>query len=423
MHKKLGDHIKNRPMMRILTTAGLHAVILLLLTTPLCAQETPVAPTPPMGWISWNLFEGNISEQLVREIADVMVEEGLRDQGYEYIILDDLWQGGRDADGRIYPDPDKFPSGMKALGDYIHARGLKFGIYTDAAEWTCAGAVGSYGYERQDAETFAEWGVDYIKCDYCNAPPDLWTAVERYGDFIGAVREVKPETVFAVCEWGQRSPWLWGREIGANLWRTTWDLRDTWEHGKYSAGHNGVMEALDRQVGLEKFAGPGHWNDPDILMVGLNGKGNSASANGASGCSVTEYEAHMGLWALLSAPLLICCDIRDMDTDTRRILMNGEVLAVNQDPLGKQASRIRKKGVAEIWAKQLHDGGHAVGLLNRDDEQAREITLDLEELGIQTASVRDLWAQQDLGEFTGKFTVVVDPHQCRMLKLTPEQSP
>ena len=215
-------------------------------------QSAAIADTPPMGWISWNLFEGNINETLVKEIADAMVEEGLRDLGYQYIILDDLWQGGRDADGKIFPDPDKFPSGMKALSDYIHSKGLKFGIYTDAAEWTCAGVTGSYGFEKEDAETYAEWGVDYIKCDYCNAPEDIWSAVERYGKFIEEVRRVNPETVFALCEWGQRSPWLWGKEIGANLWRTTWDLRDTWEHGKYSSGHNGIMEALDRQVGLEK---------------------------------------------------------------------------------------------------------------------------------------------------------------------------
>lgn len=382
-------------------------------------QDLEIAPVPPMGWISWNLFEGNIDEALVRGIADAMVDQGLRDLGYRYIILDDLWQGERDADGKIHPDPDKFPSGMKALGEYIHSKGLKFGIYTDAAEWTCAGVAGSFGYEKEDAETYAGWGVDYIKCDYCNAPEDVWSAVERYGKFIDEVRRIHPETVFALCEWGQRSPWLWGKEIGANLWRTTWDLRDTWEHGKYSAGHNGIMEALDRQVGLEKYAGPGHWNDPDILMVGLNGSGNSASANGADGCTVTEYEAHMGLWSLLSAPLLICCDVRDMDTNTKRILMNEEILAVNQDTLGKQASRILKQGVSELWAKKLAGGEYAVGFLNRDDEQKREITLHLSELNIKKALARDLWKKEDISVFEGAVSLVVEPHQCRVLKITP----
>lgn len=390
-------------------------ICLFLASIQLSAQQEEIAATPPMGWISWNLFEGNINEQLVKEIADAMVAEGLHEHGYEYIILDDLWQGGRDDDGYVYPDPEKFPSGMKALGDYIHSKGLKFGIYTDAAEWTCAGVVGSYGFEEKDAKTYADWGVDYIKCDYCNAPEDIWSAVERYSTFIDAVRQQNPEVVFAVCEWGQRAPWLWGKEIGANLWRTTWDLRDTWEHGRYSSGHNGVMEALDRQVGLAKYAGPGHWNDPDILMVGLNGKGNSASANGAGGCSVTEYEAHMGLWALLSAPLLICCDVRDMDSDTKRILMNTAILAVNQDPLGKQAIRINKQGVSEIWAKKLLDGSYAVGFLNRDDEQSREITLSLQDLKMDRVEARDLWKEEELGDFHDQITLSVEPHQCRII--------
>ena len=346
-----------------------------------------------------------------------MVDNRLMELGYQYIILDDLWQGGRDENGNVYPDPEKFPSGMKALGDYIHSKGLKFGIYTDAAEWTCAGVVGSYGYEKQDARTYAEWGVDYVKCDYCNAPPDIWTAVERYKTFIEALRAENPDIVFAVCEWGQRSPWLWGKEIGANLWRTTWDLRDTWEHGKYSAGHNGVMEGLDRQLGLEKYAGPGHWNDPDILMVGLNGRGNSASANGASGMSVTEYEAHMGLWALLSAPLLMCNDVREMDFHTKRILKNKEIIAVNQDPLGKQASRILKKGVIELWAKKLVDGSWAVGFLNRDDEKSRTVTLDLDMLRIRGVKARDLWKHKTIGYFNDKISLEVEPHQCRVLKI------
>jgi len=307
---------------------------------------------------------------------------------------------------------------MKALGDYIHSQGLKFGIYTDAAERTCAGVVGSYGFEKKDAEKYAAWGVDYIKCDYCNAPKDIWSAIERYRTFISEVRKVNPDVVFAVCEWGQRAPWLWGKEIGANLWRTTWDLRDSWEHGKYNSGHNGIMEALDRQVGLAKYAGPGHWNDPDILMVGLNGTGNSASVNGAGGCSIIEYEAHMGLWALLSSPLLICCDVRDMDTDTHRILMNGEIIAVNQDPLGRQAVRIYKQGVKEIWAKKLYDGSYAAGFLNRDNEKSREIFLSLKELGLKKVTACDLWQHKDMGVFDEIVHLKVRSHECRILRIT-----
>ena len=381
-------------------------------------DEQVLAATPPMGWISWNLFEGNISEDIVKQLVDAMVETGLKDAGYEYIILDDLWHGGRDKDGNVYPDPKKFPNGIKVVADYVHSKGLKFGIYTDIAEYTCAGMVGSFGYEEKDAQIYASWGVDYVKVDYCHAPSDLSSAIERYEKFIKAIRATGRPMVFAICEWGQRAPWLWGKEVGGNLWRTTWDMRDTWEHGKYDSGHNGIMEALDRQIGLAKYAGPGHWNDPDMLVIGLNGKGASASANGASGCSVTEYEAQFGLWSLLAAPLLMTCDIRDMDADTKRILTNKEIIAVNQDKLGKQATRIFKKGVEEFWAKPLADGSYAVGFLNRDDDNTREMTLDLNLLKIKdSVTARDLWKHEDLGEFNGKITLSVEPHQCRVIRI------
>jgi alpha-galactosidase len=382
-------------------------------------NDGPLAKTPPMGWISWNLFEGNISEEIVKQLADAMVETGLKDAGYEYIILDDLWHGGRDENGYVYPDPKKFPDGMKVVADYVHSKGLKFGIYTDIAEYTCAGMVGSYGYEEKDAQTYAEWGVDYVKVDYCHAPADLWTAVERYKKFVEAIRATGRPMVFAVCEWGQRAPWLWGKEIDANLWRTTWDLRDTWEHGQYDNGHNGIMEALDRQVGLAEYAGPGHWNDPDMLVIGLNGKGASASANGASGCSVTEYEAQFGLWSLLSAPLLMTCDIRNMDADTKRILTNQELIAVNQDKLGKQARRIYKESCMEFWAKPLADGSYAVGFLNRNDNETIDMTLELNRLSIKNeVKARDLWKHEDIGKYKGEITLKVKPHECRVIKIS-----
>ena len=382
-------------------------------------NDGSLAQTPPMGWISWNLFEGNISEDIVKQLADAMVETGLKDAGYEYIILDDLWHGGRDENGYVYPDPKKFPNGMKVVADYVHSKGLKFGIYTDIAEYTCAGMVGSYGYEEKDAQTYAEWGVDYVKVDYCHAPTDLWTAIDRYKKFVEAIRATDRPMVFAVCEWGQRAPWLWGKEIDANLWRTTWDLRDTWEHGQYNNGHNGIMEALDRQVGLSEFAGPGHWNDPDMLVIGLNGKGASASANGASGCSVTEYEAQFGLWSLLAAPLLMTCDIRDMDADTKRILTNKELITVNQDKLGKQARRIYKKSCIEFWAKPLSDGSYAVGFLNRNDKATIDMTLDLNLLKIKNeVKTRDLWKHEDIGKYKGEITLKVKPHECRVIKIS-----
>ena len=387
----------------------------------LFAQKTVISPTPPMGWMSWNQFEGDINETIVKQIADALVQNGMAKAGYKYIIIDDLWQGGRDENGKIFPDPDKFPSGIKKLVDYVHNKGLKFGIYTDIAEKTCAGAVGTYGYEENDAQTFADWGVDYIKCDYCWAPKDLWTAIERYEKFIKAVRNTKREIVFAICEWGQRSPWLWGESISGNLWRTTWDLRDTWEHHRYNSGHAGIMEVLDRQLGLAKFAGPGHWNDPDMLMAGLKGKGKSSSHDGASGCTIKEYETQFGLWCLLAAPLLACNDVRNMDEDTKRILTNHELIAVNQDRLGKQAERIWKEGVIEIWAKKLTDNNWAVGFLNRDDNNINNITLDFKKIGIKSqVSIRNLWQHENLGVFNNSFSVDVQPHSCEVFNLSPK---
>ena len=393
-------------------------IFLFLSLTSRSQKDSTLALTPPMGWISWNLFEGNINERIVKQIADAFIENGLKDAGYEYIIIDDLWQGGRDENGRIYPDPKKFPNGMKALADYIHNKGLKFGIYTDIADYTCGGKVGSYGYEEKDAQTFAQWGVDYIKCDYCNAPEDKNSAINRYSKFINAVRATNRPIVFAICEWGQREPWLWGAEAGGNLWRTTWDLRDTWQHGKYDSGHNGIMETLDHQAGLEKYAGPGHWNDPDMLLIGLNGKGASSSANGADGCTVTEYETQFGLWSLLAAPLLMTCDIRNMDNETKRILTNKELIAVNQDSLGKQARRILKDNDNEIWVKPLADGSWAAGFLNRNDVDTVKITLPLELIHINnTVKVRDLWSHNNLGRFNNKITLEVKPHQCRVINI------
>jgi len=372
-----------------------------------------------MGWMSWNQFEGDISEAIVFEIADALVESGLAEAGYTLISIDDHWEGGRNEDGFLYPDSMKFPNGMKVVGDYLHAKGLKFGIYTDIAEYTCGGEVGSYGYEENDAQSFADWGVDFIKCDYCGAPKDLWTAIDRYKNFIAAVRATERDMVFAICEWGARSPWLWGKEVGGNMWRTTWDCRDTWEAHQYDAGHCGIMEIIDRQATIARFAGPGHWNDPDMLMVGLYGKGKSSNAGGASGMTVTEYQSQMSLWCLMAAPLLMCHDVRDMDAETKRILMNKELIAVNQDEAGFQANRIWKDGVEEVWAKRLSDGDWAIGILNRDNNQGRNITFDLSKLRIKDAAkVRDLWAHEDLGSFGNYLTVWVASHETRVFRIS-----
>lgn len=386
------------------------------------AQVNIKAQTPPMGWMSWNLFEGNISEQSVKEITDALISSGMYEAGYEYVIIDDLWQGGRGEDGKLFPDPEKFPNGMKALADYVHSKGLKLGIYTDVAEFTCAGKVGSLDYEEVDAKTFADWGMDYVKVDYCGAPKDLQTAIKRYTKMAKAIEISGRDMVFAICEWGQRSPWLWGAEAGGQLWRTTWDLRDTWEHGDFYAGKAGIMEVLDRQADLAKYAGPGRWNDPDMLMVGLYGKGSSSSANGAEGCTDREYQSQMSLWSLLSAPLLACNDIRTMNAETKRIFTNKEVISINQDALGTQAKRLFKKGTIEIWGKQLADGDWAIGLLNRDDEKAQTISIDLNMLKIaESVEIRDLWEHKDLGDFEDVFSAEVAIHEVKLIRISSTQ--
>jgi alpha-galactosidase len=248
-------------------------------------SQQPVALTPPMGWNSWNLFEEEVSEKLIREIADAMVSSGMAAAGYQYIVLDDYWVGGRDATNQLYPDKKRFPNGIKVLADYVHAKGMKLGIYSDAAALTCGGVTGSYDFEELDAKTFAEWGIDYLKYDYCNAPNDMVTTFTRYKKMGDALRKTNRPIVYSICEWGQRQPWLWARAAGGHLWRTTWDIRDTWYSQQYNNGNNGILNILDKQNGLEQFAGPGGWNDPDLLITGLFGKGKSSSLNGRfKGC-------------------------------------------------------------------------------------------------------------------------------------------
>ena len=382
------------------------------------AQTKVLAPTPPMGWMTWNQFGPDISEDLIKEMADAMVNSGMAAVGYEYIIIDDLWQAERDENGILQPVKSKFPSGMKTLADYVHSKGLKLGIYSDAALRTCGGAVASYGHETTDARVFAEWGIDYIKYDYCNAPSEKDSAIVRYKRMADAIQKSGRKTIFAICEWGQREPWLWGSSVGGQLWRTTWDIRDTWQSKKYDSGHAGIINVLERQVGLEKFSGPGKWNDPDMLVVGLNGKGQSSSHGGAKGCSLEEYRSQMSLWCLLNAPLIASNDIRSMDEEIRKILTNEEAISINQDLLGNQASRIYTNDGFEFWAKPLSDGSLALGILNRNSNP-RETSFLLNEIGVKGKQmVRDLWLHQGMGFFTNAIAITVPGHGVRLLKLT-----
>ncbi len=379
-----------------------------------------LAPTPPMGWMSWNQFGPNINEAMLKEMADAMVSSGLKDTGYQYICIDDLWQGERDLNGFLHPDPKKFPNGIKAVADYVHSKGLKLGIYSDAADRTCGEKVGSYSYEEKDAQTFAAWGVDYLKYDYCFAPEDQATAIHRYSTMSKALRKTGRPIVFSICEWGPRKPWLWGRKAGGQLWRTTWDIRELWYSGKYDDTQAGILDLLDQQVGLEKYSGPGGWNDPDMLVIGLYGKGKYTSPKGYLPCTDTEYRSQMSLWCLLAAPLLATNDLRSMNPIIKDILTNREVIAIDQDPLGKQASRISKNGDLEIWARDLKDGSKAVGLLNRNDRVTAKIKVTWVQLNIQgKRKVRDLWAHMDLGTFLDQFETEVPSHAVVLLRISP----
>jgi alpha-galactosidase len=373
-------------------------------------QRDSLAQTPPMGWNSWNKFACNVSEDLIKSVADAMASNGMKDAGYQYVVIDDCWQVSRDENGNIVADPQRFPSGIKALADYVHAKGLKFGIYSDAGSKTCAGRPGSQGHEYQDALQYGRWGVDYLKYDWCNT--GTRNGEEAYTTMSSALLSTGRPIVFSLCEWGTNKPWLWGKGVG-NLWRTTGDISDTWAGQKKwpdgSCCSNGMLAIVDQQVGLESFAGPGHWNDPDMLEVG----------NG--GMTIPEYRAHFSLWALLAAPLIAGNDVRSMAPEIKEILTNPEVIAVNQDRLGREGRRVRKDGDLEVWAKMLADGSRAVILLNRGDKEA-PISVKWEEIGYPahvSAKVRDLWAHKDVGSFTGSYEAKVPSHTVVMVKVAP----
>jgi alpha-galactosidase len=371
-----------------------------------------------MGWMSWNQFGPEVSDQLLCEMADAMVVSGMKAAGYEYVCIDDLWHGGRTKEGYLFPDAQRFPRGIKPIADYLHNKGLKLGIYSDVAEKTCGKQPGSLGYEEKDAQTFASWGIDYLKVDYCFAPDDQEAAIERYGVMVRAIRKAGRPIVFSVCEWGPREPWLWAPKVGAQLWRTGWDIRDIWE-GEYNDYHLGVTNIIDRQADLADYAGPGHWNDPDMLIIGLNGKGRYTSPKGWPSPNETEYRSHMSLWCLMAAPLHATCDLRNMDATTRQILTAPEIIAVNQDHLGKQARRTIKDRDLEVWKKPLSDGQYALGLLNRGRD-TQELKVNWADIALPRPwKVRDLWARADLGVFRGSFTTTLASHQTRVLRLTP----
>lgn len=376
-----------------------YAFITLFLFNFINSNAQKLAPTPPMGFMSWNYFADKVNEKDLKEVADAMVNNGMVAAGYQYIFIDDCWQGGRDSQNNIIPDPKKFPSGMKALADYLHSRGMKLGIYSDADQLTCAGYTASLNFEEQDAHTFAAWGVDYLKYDYCGAPSDVETAQARYGKMADALRHSGRDIVFGACEWGQRQPWLWAAKAGAQLWRASGDIRDKWiaivpaNKSVDDAGW-GIIDVVNRDAELAPYAGPGHWNDPDMLVVGLYGMKGPSGDLGGVGCNDTEYQSQMSLWCLMAAPLMASCDVRNMNEATKSILLNKDILAIDQDKLGSQAVRKINNRDWNVFVKPLANGDYAVGILNLSGK-SQKLKISLDSLGLKGKfDAFDVWSKK-----------------------------
>jgi len=381
-----------------------------------------LALTPPMGWNSWNKFACNVDENMVKQMADAMVSTGLKDAGYTYINIDDCWHGDRDAQGFIHPDPKRFPSGMKALADYVHSKGLKLGVYSDAGSQTCGGRPGSRGYEFQDAQAYASWGVDYLKYDWCNT--EGLKAEGAYKTITAALKKAGRPIVLSICEWGTDKPWDWGQNVG-HLWRTTGDIYNCFDciedHGTWKSW--GVMQILDKQEGLRQYAGPGRWNDPDMLEIG-NGK-----------LTAGEDRAHFTMWAMIAAPLIAGNDLRTMDKETLEILSNKEVIAVNQDKLGIQGFKVSTADGLETWAKPLANGDWAIAFLNRSTSAknigfnwaAQKVYDDINKLdpafATTTYTVKNLWDKKDKGTATTKkaLKAQVPAHDILVVRLTKKK--
>jgi alpha-galactosidase len=372
-----------------------------------------------MGWNSWNTFGVAINESLARETADALTSTGLKEYGYNYIVIDDCWsiKDRRDGNGDLIPNPEKFPNGMKALADYVHEKGFKFGIYSDAAEKTCAGYPGSLGFEDQDAHLWASWEVDFLKYDYCHAPMfNQAIAIERYTRMGEALRNSGREFLFSLCEWGNQAPHLWGRQAGGHMWRVSGDVYDTWVNLQLPSWQPlGIDTSIDIAHEVHAYGGPGGWNDLDMLVVGLKGKGQIAG----TGMSFVEYQTHMSLWAMACSPLMIGCDVRKLDIDSASLLMNREVLAVNQDALGTPAKRVKRIGPCEVWTKPLADKSLAVAVINRGT-RTEAITVKARDIGMLDLPklARNLWAGEDIADFKMELPITVAAHQTILLKVT-----
>ena len=382
------------------------------------AQDSSAPSTPPMGWNSWNHFAGEVSDSLIRAQAQAMVNTGMKAAGYKYINIDDGWGGNRDDMGIIHPNA-KFPD-MTALGNYIHSLGLKFGIYTAATSKTCVGLPGSLGHEGQDVKTYVEWGVDYVKVDWCPEQYDWYSGDDsearvEFTKIGSAMRKAGRPLAYSMVAPGPS--WRWAAQAGANLWRTSIDIKDNWDR----------MSGIGfSQTGLEQFAGAGHWNDPDMLEIGNDGSDNVAADSNLvraplnrKGMTEEEYRTHMSLWCLLAAPLIVGADLAHIKREALSILTNPEVIAIDQDALAVQGHRVSEEGPLEVWMKPLADGSKAVGLFNRELGSI-PVTVRFSDLGVQNAvSVRDLWTRKDLGVYQNHFTAPVRGHGVVLLRVRP----
>jgi alpha-galactosidase len=391
-------------------------VAIVSLSDSLNAQKFEgLALTPPMGWNSWNTFQCNVDEALIREMADAMISSGMKDAGYKYLVIDDCWHGKRDSLGFIHPDPQRFPSGMKALSDYVHSKGLKFGIYSCAGDKTCGGHPGSRGHEYQDALTYAQWGVDYLKYDWCNT--DSLNAVGAYTTMRDALSAAKRPIVFSLCEWGNNDPWKWGKNVG-HLWRTSGDITDCFDcevnHGTWSSW--GIMKIVEMRKNIRQYSGPDHWNDPDMMEVGR-------------GMSLSEDRAHFSLWCMMASPLIAGNDLRGMKKETIEILTNREMIAVDQDSLGVQGYLYDAKDSLEVWVKPLMKGDWTVCFLNRSanmqkvdfDWSKNIITDDFSKRTLNTNetkyTLRNLWTKKNLGNTKKNLRTNIASHDVLMVKL------
>jgi len=382
-----------------------------------------IALTPPMGWNSWNCFAGAVSDEKIRQAADAMVKSGLINHGWTYINIDDFWQvrpgeqnddtlkgPERDGSGVILPNK-RFPN-MKALADYVHSLGLKIGLYSSPGPTTCGGCTGSWQHELQDAQTYAGWGYDYLKYDWCSygqvsGSSSLKDLMRPYTVMANALRAQDRDIAFSLCQYGMGNVSTWGDKVHGQSWRTTGDITDTWDS---------MTGILDAQDGLEPFAQPGNWNDPDMLIVGKVGWGNLHPTH----LTPNEQYTHISFWCLLCSPLLIGCDMTQFDDFTLNLLTNDEVIEVSQDPLGNQAARIAKDEFTEVWAKKMEDGSMAVGLFNRSFMTGK-VSVDFKALGLTGKQrVRDLWRQHDEGAFSGTYSAEVFGHATKLIRLFPQ---